>query len=60
VVDLGLPRGTLVVLVARSNNFVTPGGGTVLRGGDVASVLTTGTNVKAVRSIFEGPTPEAF
>ena len=59
VVDLGLPRGTLVVLVARSNNFVTPGGGTVLRGGDVASVLTTGTNVNAVRSIFEGATPEA-
>ncbi len=54
IMDLGLPARTLVVLVGRSNQFVAPEGGTVLRHGDVASVLTTREHLPAVRSILEG------
>ncbi len=54
IMDLGLPARTLVVLVGRTNQFVAPEGGTVLRHGDVASVLTTREHLPTVRAILEG------
>ncbi|MDT8067442.1 MAG: potassium/proton antiporter [Terriglobia bacterium] len=54
IMDLGLPARTLVVLVGRSNQFVAPEGGTVLRQGDIASVLTTREHLSTVRTILEG------
>jgi len=54
IMDLGLPARTLVVLVGRSNRFVAPEGGTLLRHGDIASVLTTREHLPTVRTILEG------
>ena len=54
IMDLGLPARTLIVLVGRSNQFVAPEGGTVLRDGDTASVLTTREYLPAIRAILEG------
>ena len=39
IVDLGLPAGVLVLLVARDGEDVVPNGGTVLRRGDLIQVL---------------------
>ncbi len=58
IVDLGLPKGTLVVLVGRSNQFAVPEGGTVLRDGDVLSVLTTREHLPNVRALLEEPRAE--
>jgi len=54
IVDLALPRGTLVVLVARSNQFVAPEGSTILRAEDVVSVLTTRKELSLIRTVIEG------
>jgi cell volume regulation protein A len=40
IVELGLPDGFLVVLIARENDFVVPSGGTALQGGDTLLVLS--------------------
>ncbi len=53
LMDIGLPKGTLVVLVARSNQFVAPEGSTILRAGDIASVLTTRNEIDQVRKLIE-------
>lgn len=54
IMDLGLPPGTLVVLVGRGNQFVAPEGGTVLRHGDIASVLTRRDHLPTIHRILEG------
>ncbi len=53
IVDLGFPKGTLVVLVARGNQFVAPEGGTTLQAGDIASVLTTRSELPNIRNLLE-------
>jgi cell volume regulation protein A len=53
IMDIGLPKGTLVVLLARSNQFVAPEGSTTLRAGDVASVLTTRQYLEQVRALIQ-------
>lgn len=40
IVDLGLPTGFLIILIARNNDFVLPSGGTVLQDGDTLLVLS--------------------
>jgi len=40
IVELGLPPDFLVILIARDNDFVLPGGGTILQGGDTLLVLS--------------------
>ena len=39
IVDLRLPAGVLVLLVARDGEDVVPNGGTILRCGDVVQLL---------------------
>ena len=39
IVDLRLPTGVLVLLVARDGEDIVPNGGTVLRRGDLIQVL---------------------
>lgn len=39
IIELGLPRGALVVLVSRGGEYFVPNGGTVLQPNDVALVL---------------------
>ncbi|HWQ54745.1 MAG TPA: potassium/proton antiporter [Bryobacteraceae bacterium] len=54
IVDLHLPRTSLVVLVARDDDFIAPRGGTVVRNGDVLLVLTDKEEAAAVRAILDG------
>jgi potassium/hydrogen antiporter len=54
IMDIAFPKGTLVVLVARSNQFVAPEGSTILRADDVASVLTTRSQLPEVRKLIAG------
>jgi len=52
VVELGLPRDSLIVLVNRDENFFVPSGGTILDGGDVVLVLVNQNNLTGVRQIL--------
>ncbi|MDD1702419.1 MAG: potassium/proton antiporter [Methanoregula sp.] len=53
VVELGLPPGTLIILVARGNEQFVPNGSTVLLAGDVLLVLVAPANEDKVKKIFE-------
>jgi cell volume regulation protein A len=39
IIDLGLPKGALIVLVQRNSTFFVPEGGTVLEAGDVLYLM---------------------
>jgi cell volume regulation protein A len=54
IVDLGLPAGTLVVLISRDNQYVVPAGGTVIEGGDTLVLLVHKLHINAVRDILTG------
>lgn len=59
IIELGLPRDSLVVLISRDNNFLVPSGGTVLQEGDTVLVLVNKGNLPAVRAILsEQRSPE--
>jgi cell volume regulation protein A len=49
VIELGLPRDCLVVLISRDDTFLVPSGGTILQEGDTVLVLVNKTNLPAVR-----------
>lgn len=49
IVELGLPNGFLIILIARGNDFLLPGGGTVLQGGDILLVLSDKKSFDKVR-----------
>ena len=53
IVDLRLPAGVLVLLVARDGEDVVPNGGTVLRRGDVIQLLTDSAFVEHDSAIFK-------
>jgi cell volume regulation protein A len=52
IVELGLPRDSLIVLVNRDEKFFVPSGGTVLEGGDVVLALVNDKNRNEVREIL--------
>ncbi len=52
IVELGLPHGSLVVLISRDDKFVVPSGGTVLQEGDTILVLVNKDNLPQVRAIL--------
>jgi cell volume regulation protein A len=52
LVELGLPQGSLIVLITRNDEFLVPTGGTVLQAGDALLVLVTEKNLPEVRSVF--------
>jgi len=52
LVELGLPRDALIVLVSRNGIFFVPGGGTVLEEGDIVQVLVSGKALPEVREIL--------
>lgn len=52
VVDLKLPEDALVVLVCRGDQFLVPGGGTVLEEQDTIQVLAGRASLPRVREIF--------
>jgi potassium/hydrogen antiporter len=51
IVDLGLPKEALVLLIARGEEFVVPRGGTVIEAGDTLLVLADKKSRAAVRAI---------
>ena len=51
IVELGLPREALILLVARGDEFVVPRGGTVIEAGDTLLVLADKKSRAAVREI---------
>ncbi|GJM20530.1 MAG: sodium:proton antiporter [Planctomycetota bacterium] len=55
VVELGIPRGVLVVTIARDGEFVVPSGDTEVRAGDALLVLADTERARAVeRLVREG------
>ena len=57
IVEIGMPKDSLIVLVSRDNKFVVPSGGTVLEEGDTLLVLVTKQNVGEVRRILSQRAP---
>ncbi|MBI2620324.1 MAG: potassium/proton antiporter [Ignavibacteriales bacterium] len=52
IIELGMPRDSLIVLISRGNDFIVPSGGTILREGDAILVLVNKDNLPAVREII--------
>jgi potassium/hydrogen antiporter len=52
LVDVGLPRGALLVLVGRDNRFFVPSGNTVLEEGDTVYLLSDETSLSQVKSLL--------
>ena len=58
ILELGLPDGTLVILISKGGDFFVPGGGTVLQPGDRLLVLTDKDTMNKVQAIIETRTAE--
>lgn len=58
LVELGMPRDSLIVLISQNEEFIVPTGGTVLNEGDVILVLVNKSNLPDVRAIFSRRVPE--
>ena len=53
IVELGLPRDTLIVLVGRNEQYLVPTGGTVLEEGDTLLALAGDAQLAALRAVLE-------
>jgi len=53
IVELGLPAGTLIVLISRNGECFAPGGGTVLAENDAVLLLAKREDIASIRSILE-------
>jgi potassium/hydrogen antiporter len=53
LIDLGLPRGVLVVHIQRGDTPIIPGGGTVLKADDQLLVLATPEALPELESLYE-------
>lgn len=53
IVELGLPSGFLIILIARDGDFVIPCGGTVLQSGDTLLVLSDKQSLDEVLAKFD-------
>jgi trk system potassium uptake protein TrkA len=51
---LGLPRGALVITIARGGEFVVPGGGTEILAGDALLLLANAELARAVERLLAG------
>jgi len=58
IMDIGLPKSALVVLVGRGDDFIAPRGGTTVAKGDTLLVLTDKAEIAALRELIEGPEPQ--
>jgi len=52
IVELGLPEGSLIVLINREGEFIIPGGNTVLKHGDRLQMLAEEAVLPEVRSVI--------
>ncbi len=58
VVDLGLPAGTMILLIERDGTFAIPTGTTVLRASDKILALGTQVGMRALVELTEPPTAQ--
>ena len=54
IVNLGLPTGTLIILIAKGSEQFSPRGATVIEDGDTLLILTTPDAAPSVRCIITG------
>mgnify|MGYP005836674193 FL=1 len=52
IVELGMPKDSLIVLISRNDNYIVPSGGTLLQEADTVLVLVNRNNLSKVREIF--------
>ncbi|MDZ7267615.1 MAG: potassium/proton antiporter [candidate division KSB1 bacterium] len=52
LVEIGMPRDSLIVLISQNEEFIVPSGGTVINEGDVVLALVNKRNLPEVRAIF--------
>ena len=52
IIELDLPRDSLITLVSRNDGFIVPSGGTVLQESDTVLILVNKNNLAAVKEIF--------
>jgi cell volume regulation protein A len=57
VVDLGLPKSALIVLVGRGEDFIAPRGSTVVEGGDQLLVLAEKREIPDLYRLLDPKTP---
>ena len=57
ILELRLPKGALVVLIRRSEEFIVPSGGTALEAGDTMLVLADRDDLAQIRSLVESHPP---
>jgi cell volume regulation protein A len=53
IVGAGFPKGALIVLIGRGNEFIVPNGGTVIEPGDRLLMLANGEDLGKTRAIVE-------
>lgn len=53
MIELGLPEGSLIVLISRGDEFVVPQGSTALVGGDEVLVLADAAAIGPIRRQLE-------
>jgi cell volume regulation protein A len=53
ILDVGLPPGTLIVLLHRDGEFLVPGGGTTLQAGDKVLVLADTAQLPHIRALLQ-------
>ncbi|HII98705.1 MAG TPA: potassium/proton antiporter [Methanoregula sp.] len=54
IVNIGLPAGTLIILIAKGKDQISPSGSTVIESGDTLLILTTADRKDEVRKIVLG------
>ena len=52
VVEIGLPKESLIVLINRNEQYVVPSGGTIIEKGDIILVLTNKKAIGDIRSLL--------
>lgn len=52
IVELGLPKDSLIVLITRNEDFIVPSGSTVLEAGDTILALVNKRSLPEVREVF--------
>ena len=59
ILEVGMPPGTLIVLLSRHGEFLIPSGGTILRAGDKLLVLVDTAELPSVRAILQAKAHDA-
>jgi cell volume regulation protein A len=52
IVEIGMPKDSLIVLINRNEQYVVPSGGTIVEPGDIVLVLTNKTLIDKVRELL--------